>query len=327
MPSRLIRFLARRLLFAFLLVFIVSSGALLLARLAPGDVTSELAASGFGAETLQRERVRAGLDRSALDQYLDWLGRTMRLDFGRSLRYGRPVNDLVLERAANTLVLAVAALALAIGIGLPLGVLSGSRPTGWGGAIVRVVSVVALSLPPLATSLGFALLAARTGWFPVGGMQSPGFEGAGPAVRLGDLVWHALLPSAALALPIAAMVERLQAQSLSEMLREPFILAATARGVPERRVIWRHALRPSLKPVVATFGLVLGSLLSGSFIVEIVMAWPGLGRLMYEALVARDVYLVAGCAAAGALFLAVGTLVSDIILALTDPRMSTASGI
>jgi peptide/nickel transport system permease protein len=152
-------------------------------------------------------------------------------------------------------------------------------------------------------------------------MQSAGLETAGPLGTLADRLWHLALPAVALALPIAATIERLQARAIAETLAEPYVLAAMARGVPRGRLIWRHALRPALAPVAAVSGIVIGSLLGGSFAVEIVMAWPGLGRLMYDALVARDVYLVAGCAAAGAALLAAATFVSDLALATLDPRL------
>jgi peptide/nickel transport system permease protein len=134
------------------------------------------------------------------------------------------------------------------------------------------------------------------------------------------------LPSAALGLPLAAMLERLQAQAMTEVIGEPFVLATLARGVPRFRVVWRDALKASLRPVASVYGLIIGTLLSGSFAVEVISAWPGLGTLMLGALRTRDVYLVAGCAGAGALFLAMGTLVSDVALAVVDPRASeTAS--
>jgi len=146
--------------------------------------------------------------------------------------------------------------------------------------------------------------------------------GASPGATLStvDLLWHLVVPATALALPIAAMFERVQSQSMADVIGQPYVLAALARGVPRSRVVWRDALRPALRPVAAVYGLVVGALFSGSFAVEVVTAWPGLGRLMLEALRARDLYLVAGCAAAGSVFLALGTLVSDMALAAIDPR-------
>jgi peptide/nickel transport system permease protein len=317
----MVSYLARRLAFALILVLVVSSGALLLARLAPGDITSEGASTGVSRQARAAERARLGLDRPPGEQYLEWLGRVARFDFGTSLMYGRPVADLVGERARNTALLAAVALALATAVGLPLGVLAGSaRRPPWA-ALVRAASLAALSLPSLVTSLLLVFVAARTGWFPIGGMTSASAAVSGWGAWLGDLARHLVVPSTALALPIAAVLERLQAQAMAETLGEPFVHAAAARGTSRRRLIWRAALRPALRPVVAVYGVILGSLLSGSFVVEIVTSWPGLGRLMYDGLRARDLYLVAGCAAAGGAFLAAGGLLSDIVLMFVDPRL------
>ncbi len=321
MLRALLPYLARRLLFAGVLVFLVSSGAFLLTRLAPGDFTSELVGPGVSAETIARERARLGLDRPFFIQYTDWLSGVVRFDLGTSFRYGRPVGDLVGERAANSAVLAVVALLLATLVGIPLGVVAGSRRNGVVVAAIRSGSVIALSLPPLLTSLLFVLLAARTGWFPIGGMTSLDASALGRFEAMGDLAWHLALPALALALPLAATLERLQAQAMAEALAEPYILSALGRGVPRLGLVWRHALRVAVRPVIAVYGIIIGSLLSGSFAVEIVSSWPGLGQLMYDALVSRDIYLVAGCAAAGSLFLAAGTLLSDVALAVADPRI------
>jgi peptide/nickel transport system permease protein len=319
--SPVARFLGRRLVFAVLLVVIVSSASMLLAHLAPGDYSDQLRRPGISADTVARERARLGLDQPLSRQYLAWLGRLARFDLGTSFRYARPVTELVWERAANTALLAAVALLLATGVGLPLGVVSGSRRAGPLPAAIRGVSVVGLSLPPLLTSILLALLAARTGWFPIGGMTGLGAAELGMVGRLADLGWHLMLPAVALALPIAATLERVLARSMTETLDQPFILAAVARGISRRRIVWRHALRVAIRPVAAIYGIIVGSLLSGSFAVEFVTSWPGLGQLMYEALISRDVHLVAGCAAIGSLFLACGNLLSDVGLVAADPRL------
>jgi peptide/nickel transport system permease protein len=317
----MLRYLARRFAFSLLLVAVVSSAALLLTLAAPGDITSEQVGTGATAQSMAAERARLGLDRSPLEQYGAWLRRAARLDFGTSLMYGRPVAGLVAERARNTLLLAVAALAVALLAGVPLGVVSGSRRGIVPGAI-RAVSIAAVSMPTLVSSLLLVCVAARTGWLPTGGMTSAGAaEARGWLEAAADLARHMILPTLAIALPLAATIERLQSQATAETLGERFVTAAAARGVPPRRILWRHVLKPSLRPVAAIFGLIFGSLLSGSFVVEIVTSWPGLGRLMYDALRSRDMYLVAGCAAAGGVFLALGALMSDAALALVDPRL------
>jgi peptide/nickel transport system permease protein len=205
-------------------------------------------------------------------------------------------------------------------VGIPLGVFTGSRRRGALVSLARGVSLTLLSVPPLITSLVLLMIAARTGWFPTGGLGAAP-EGSGPAAAAIVTLRYLFLPSLALALPIAASLERLQSRSMEEALAEPCMLAALERGVPRARVVWRHALRLSLKPVLAIYGITIGSVLSGSFAVEIVMQWPGLGNLMWEALRARDIYLIAGCAAAGSVFLAGGVLFSDLVLAAVDPRL------
>ena len=245
----------------------------------------------------------------------------MRLDFGRSLLYQRPVNSLLGERALNTAVLATFALVLATLIGLPLGVYSGSRSRGIGRSVVRVLSIVALSVPPLIGSLALVFLAARTGWLPVGGMTSAAGVDLSWSHWLADLATHLPIPAFALALPLAATLERLQSEAIERATSEPFVAASRARGLTRAQSIVRHAWPVALRPVLGLYGVIVGSLFSGSFVVEVVTSWPGLGRLMYEALKARDLYLVAGCAASGAVFLAAGSLLADALLAYTDPRV------
>ena len=312
-------YFARRLLFAVFLVMAVSSASLVLARLAPGDYVTDSLGIQASRETIERARERYGLNKSIGEQYRDWMTGAVRLDFGRSMQYDRPVRELIPERAGNTAILALTALLLATLIGVPLGVVTGSRTGGVVPGAIRALSLVLLSMPPLLTSLFLVFVAARTGWLPIDGMRSASVPESGAAL---DLLRHLLVPSVAIGLPLAAMLERLQSQAMSEVIGEPFVLATFARGVPRSRVVWRDALKAALRPVAAVYGLMVGTLLSGSFVVEVITAWPGLGKLMLDALRARDVYLVAGCAGAGAAFLAVGTLLSDVALALIDPRVS-----
>ena len=313
------RFLARRLLFAAVLIVITSSSALLLARLAPGDMTSQLGPFATPVE-VEKTRTRFDLDRSPVSQWLLWAGRALRFDFGESFLYNRPVAPLVVRAAANTALLGVVSLVTATLVGLSLGVFTGAR-SGPLPMLVRSVSLVCVSLPPLVTSLALVFLAARTGWLPAGGMVSSTASDPTWSAWMIDVLWHLPLPVLALSLPMAATFERLQSQSMADAVHQPFVLAAIARGVPANRVLLRHAWPSSLRPICGVYGLAIGALLSGSFIVEFVTAWPGLGRLTYEALRARDIYLVAACAATGAAFLALGTMTGDLLLAAADPRV------
>ena len=313
-------YLLRRVAFALFLIVAVSSASLILARLAPGDYADVVYGTNATPEQRAAYRHEHGLDKSIGAQYVDWIAHAVRLDFGTSLMYGQPVRDLIPQRAANTAILAVTALVFATVVGLALGVVTGSGRGGVVANVIRSVSLVLLSMPPLLTSLFLVFVAARTGWLPIAGMHSARIESGGAASAL-DLVKHLIVPAAAIGLPLAAMFERLQSQAMREVVSRPFVIATLARGVPWTRVIWRDALKVALGPVASVYGLVVGTLLSGSFAVEIITAWPGLGRLMLDALSSRDVFLVAGCAGAGATFLAIGTLCSDLALAWVDPRV------
>ncbi|HYJ93748.1 MAG TPA: ABC transporter permease [Vicinamibacterales bacterium] len=317
------RLLARRLLFAGVLIALTSSSALFLARLAPGDMTSQLGPFASPVD-IENTRIRFNLDRSPVSQWGLWVSRAMRLDFGESFLYNRPVAPLVVRAAGNTALLGVVSLLLATLAGLSLGVFTGAR-SGTLPMLVRSVSLVCVSLPPLVTSLALVFLAARTGWLPAGGMVSSTASDQTWSVWMLDVLRHLPLPVLALALPMAATFERLQSQSMADAVHQPFVLAAIARGVPATRALLRHAWPSSLRPICGVYGLAIGALLSGSFIVEFVTAWPGLGRLTFEALRARDVYLVAACAASGAAFLALGTMTGDLLLAAADPRVRQES--
>jgi peptide/nickel transport system permease protein len=315
------RYLLKRLGFALLLVFLVSSAALLLTKIAPGDFASVYCVN-LSAEECEDLRHKLGLDRSVAEQYLSWLVGAIRFDFGPSLLYSRPVINMIRERALNTAILAIVSLLAATLIGIPLGIFSGTS-RGLARSIIRALSILGTSIPPLIGSLALVFLAARTGWLPVGGMTSNAGIDPSWSAWFVDVAHHIAIPALALAIPLASMLERLQSEAIETAAQEPFVAASRARGVDRARAILRHAWPASLRPVLGFYGIMIGTAFSGSFIVEVVTSWPGLGRLMYEALRARDIFLVAGCAATGAFFLAAGTLLADILLAVTDPRVSS----
>jgi ABC-type dipeptide/oligopeptide/nickel transport system permease component len=284
----------------------------LLARLAPGDHLSEFELT---PAQIAAERHRLGLDAPLHVQYVAWLRRFARFDLGESTRYpGRRVRDLIAERIGNTLLLGGAALVIATALGIPLGVVSGRGGRDPLALATGGLSVILLALPPVVLSLGLLFLASKTGWFPVGGLPPTG----GVSVTLQSLA----LPVLALGLPSAATLERLQSRAMADALRHPSIQAARARGIPSTRLVWSHALRLSLTPVLAVYGVIAATLISGSFAVEYVMTWPGLGRLLYDGLIARDANVVAGCAATGAAVLAIGIFFADVALAAVDPRVA-----
>ena len=227
----MINFALRRLAGGLVFVALVAASAFVLTHFAPGDATSDLSAIGASADVIGAERARLGLDQPLPQQILRWGRGVLTGNLGVSSQFRQPVGDLLLERAGETALLAAAALLVATLIGIPLGVISGATPRHWIARITGPVSLVLLSCPPLVLSLLLLFLAARTGWLPV----EPG--------RLA-------LPLLALALPLAASLERLQSQAVRDVVAAPDLVAAAARGVPRSRLIWVHAARQSLRPVL-----------------------------------------------------------------------------
>jgi peptide/nickel transport system permease protein len=299
-------FVLRRLLGAIAFVVVVSSSALILIRLAPGDATTEMKMRVADSRVIAEEQARLGLDRPAWVQLGSWLSGLVRFDLGTSSRFGRPVAGLVAERVGNTAILAALALVIATLAGIPLGVITGTRARAGAGAIA-FASILLVACPPILFSL--ALL-----YFSV-------VSGGWLSIAPGSLA----LPLLALALPMAAVVERLQSRATAETAGLPSLVAAAARGVPPARLVWVHALRPSLQSVLGVYGIIIAALFSGSVAVEAITSWPGLGLLLLDALRSRDVFLVAGCAMAGALLVALGNLMADVLRALVDPRVREAA--
>ena len=302
----LARFTLRRLTLAMVFVLAVSMSAFVLVRLAPGDATSEMVFSGATQDAIAAARHRLGLDQPVASQLAGWVGGLARLDLGESSRYGQPVAGLVAASMAKTALLAGVALIVAVLLGLPLGVVTGTRPRSILSGAVTVVSLLLVCCPPIIGTLALLFFAASTGWLSI----APG---------------ALALPTIALALPLAAMLERLQSQAIAEAYHSPGIAAAAARGVPHARLVWVHAGRQSLRSVLGVAGIAIATLFSGSIAVETITSWPGLGGLTLEALVHRDVYLVAGCALAGAALLAAANLIVDMLRVAADPAAGHAS--
>lgn len=294
-------FLARRLIAALVFVFVASTAAWMVARLAPGDETTADFIAGVDAESIAAKRDRLGLNDPLAVQLGRWVSGVIRFDLGESSSFQRPVSALVFERGLNTARLAATAVLLATLIGVPLGIVTGAWPRHWVSRLIAPLSLALVACPPLVAALLLMFFAVSTGLLSI----APG---------------AIVLPAIALGLPVAAILERLQSQATAETLRAPDLVAAAARGIPPSRLVWRHAARQSLRPVLGVYGIVLGSLFSGSLAVELVTSWPGLGRLLYDAVLQSDVTLVAGCVVAGAVCLAAGNLLSDLLRVVVDPR-------
>jgi len=314
--------LARRALHALLLLIGVSLLSFLLLELAPGDYFSEMRLDPRVSEATVRElRARYGLDRPLPERYLRWLASIARGEMGYSFAYGQPVGPLLWPRVRNTLLLTGTSTALAWMLALPLGAWWATRRRGPADAGLAGLTALLLALPDLVLVLGLLLLAVRTGWLPAGGMVSLGHEQMPWGARMRDVALHLVVPVTALVMGTAPMLVRYVRAGLADALDAPFVTAARAHGLPERRVVFWHALPAAANPLISLFGLSLAGLLSTSLLVEVVVSWPGLGPLLLEAILARDFYLVLGPVLASTLLLAGGNLLADALLLAVDPRI------
>ena len=314
--------LARRAAHGFLLVVGVSVLSFVLVELAPGDYFAEMRLDPRISEaTVRALRARYGLDRPLPERYLRWVASLARGELGYSFAYGQPVGPLLWPRVRNTLLLTGTATGLAWMLAVPLGAWWATRRRGVADASLAGLTAILLALPDLVLALGLLLLAVRTGWFPAGGMTSLGHEQMPAGERLRDVAAHLVLPVTALVLGILPVLVRYVRASVADALAAPFVRAARAHGIPERRVLFRHALPAAANPLISLFGLSLAGLLSTSLLVEVVMSWPGLGPLMLEAILSRDFYLVLGPVLASTLLLVGGNLLADALLLAADPRI------
>lgn len=295
----------------------------LVISLAPGDYLTEMSQNPqVTKETIESLRVKFGLDQPWYFQYGKWLWNAAHFDFGYSFANQVPVFSLIRVRMLNTLILALSAALFAWGLSIPLGVISAVRQNTWVDKSASFVAFIGLSIPEVFFALLMVLFAAKTGWFPVGGMKSIDFEYLSYAGQIVDLLHHLILPTIVLgSISMAGRMRQMRANLLDTLMQD-YVQTARAKGLSERIVIYKHALRNAINPLITLFGFTLARLLSGAFLVEIVMSWPGLGRLTLDALFNRDLYLVMGSLLMASVMLILGNLAADILLAVSDPRIS-----
>ncbi len=291
--------------------------------LAPGDFLTAMSQNPqITAETIAELRTKFGLDQPWYIQYVKWLWSVLHLDFGYSFANQVPVFTLIGQRMMNTFILALSAALFAWAISIPLGIISAVRQNSVVDRTASFVAFIGLSIPQVFFALIMVYFAAKTGWFPVGGMKSIDFEYMSVGAQILDLIHHLILPTIVLgSISMAGRMRQMRANLLDTLLQD-YVQTARAKGLSERIVIYKHALRNAINPLITLFGFTLANLLSGAFLVEVVMSWPGLGRLTLDALFARDLYLVMGSLIMASVMLILGNLTADILLAVSDPRIS-----
>jgi ABC-type dipeptide/oligopeptide/nickel transport system permease component len=303
----MIRFLIRRLLLTIPVLLGVATLVFALIHLVPGDPAVSMLGEGATTEEVNALRTKLGLDRPLLEQYVTFLSGLARGDFGMSFRFGTPVGREIAARIPNTALLALAAMAAALTIALPLGILAAVFRGTFVDHAAMTLALVGVSMPNFWLGPLVAILfAVKLGWLPVSGTGSPA---------------HLVLPALTLGAALAAVLARMTRASLLEELRELYVVAGRARGLSRARVVLRHAFRNSLIPIVTIIGLQLGAVLTGTIITETIFAWPGLGRLLVQAIGFRDYPLIQGCILFIAVTYVAMNLITDIAYGGLDPRI------
>ncbi len=318
----MVSFILKRLLHLIPILLGVSLLTFLLMSLTPGDYYTALAQNPqISPETLAKLRAEQHLDQKWFVQYGYWLANAAQGNLGYSVAYKTSVTQLILGRLWNTFVLSFCALLVAWCVAVPLGVWAAIHKDSWVDRGCSLIAFVGLSVPDVLLALLALMFAARTGILPVGGMQSSLADQMTLWEQFVDRLRHLILPALVLAVGDFTGIMRQMRSSLLETLRAEFATTARAKGVAEGWVIYKHVLRNAINPLLTIFGYSLAGLLSGAFIVENIMAWPGLGRLTMEALSAKDFPLVVASVVMAAGLLVAGNFVADLLLAWSDPRI------
>jgi peptide/nickel transport system permease protein len=303
----MLRYLSLRVLYTLPVIWLVVSLVFLFIHLVPGDPIVQMLGEGAPAADIEAARHTYGLDVPLAQQYFHYWRRVLAGDLGLSLRFNQPVSGLIAERYPYTLELTLAALAVAILLAIPAGVRSARRRNRWDDRTLSVVSLFGLSFPNFALGpILILIFAIRLGWLPVSGSGS----------------WaHVVLPAVTLGGSLAAILTRMVRTSMLEQLGQDYIRTARAKGLTEGAVVYRHALRNAMIPVITVVGLQFGALLAGTIVTETIFSWPGIGRLTIQAIGNRDYYLVQGCILAiGLTYVAVNFL-TDLLYSVANPRI------
>ena len=294
-------------------------------HLAPGDVADSISQSMGGAdeEVLNEIRATYGLDRPFIVQLGSYIGKVIRFDLGYSFFYTQPVSQLIFQRLPATLLLVLTAQFVALIVGVFLGVYSAQRPNGLSSHFVSFFALFGYSAPVFWSGLllliGFSL---HIQWFPVAGMRDVTIEGNFLEEAI-DIIRHMVLPVITLASIFLALYSRLSRATMMEVLGSDYIRTAKSKGLTDREIIYKHALKNSLSPVITLAGLQFSAVVSGAILVESVFSWPGLGTLAFESIIARDTPTILGILFFSALVVIVGNLLTDLALRLVDPRVRT----
>ncbi|RKQ63423.1 peptide/nickel transport system permease protein [Thermovibrio guaymasensis] len=291
-------------------------------KLAPGNYFTQLELNpSISKETIEELKKLYGLDQNLFLQYFKWLLNALQFNLGYSFAYHKPVLDLIKERLVNTLELTVTSFILSWLVAVPLGIVAGVYRGKLLDRLITLFSFFGISLPNFFLAFIFMYFAAKTGLFPIGGVVSQNYDSLPWWGKVLDRLWHMALPLSVLVIGSIAGLLRLVRSTIIDELNKDYVKVAIAKGLPYRVVVMKHAFRNALNPFLTLIGFDIAGLLSGAALVEIITAWPGMGRLMFEAVMSQDLFLVMGSLYIGGIMLVLGNLIADILIAINDPRI------
>jgi len=312
-------YILKRLISAIPVLFGISIIVFVIMAMIPGDPATAILGSYATPENVEKLNRDLGLDKPMVQRYFIWLGNMLQGDFGRSFSLNRPVLDEVLDRFGATLILAGTAFVLCSILGIAAGVVSAARQYGWADKAITFAVLLGISIPSFFLGMMMILIfAVKLRWFPVSGMW--------PIYGTRDLpalISHLTLPALALAVVATGVIARLSRSAMLEVLRQDFIRTARAKGVHERSVIWRHALRAAMVSIIPVLGVQAGFVLSGAVYIEMVFQWPGVGRMLVDAILKRDILLVQGGVVFVAACYVLFNIAVDVAQSMLDPRIKT----
>lgn len=325
----MLRYILRRLLQMIPKLVLISVIVFGISKMAPGDyVTNKLLNNPtVPREAIERERARLGLDQPVLVQYARWAGNFVTGDLGESYEYREKVSTLIWQRLQATLMLGITAFLFTWLIALPLGIWMAVRQYSWFEKITSSITFFFLGVPDFFLALLLLMVAALLNTsshqvvMPIGGMTSVEFSSMAWWQQILDYAWHLIIPVLAVAIGSIAILQRRMRGNLLDVLGEEYVRTARAKGLPERTVIYKHAVRNALNPMITLLGFEFAALLSGFAIIENIVSWPGLGQMMLDALLKQDVNLAMAGVMTGAIMLLLGNLLADVLLAMSDPRI------
>ncbi|WP_456456560.1 ABC transporter permease [Thermovibrio sp.] len=318
----MLKYVLKRLLQMVPLLIGMTFISFLIIKLAPGDYFSQLELNpSISKETIEELKKLYGLDQNLLVQYFKWLINALQFKLGYSFAYHKPVISLIKERLLNTLELTLTSFILSWLIAVPLGIVAGVYRGKLLDRLITLFSLFGISVPNFFLAFIFMYFAAKTGLFPIGGVVSQNYQSLSLVGKILDRLWHMAVPLSVLVIGSIAGLLRLVRSVIIDELQKEYVKVAIAKGLPYKKVVLKHAFRNALNPFLTLIGFDIAGLLSGAALVEIITAWPGMGRLMFEAVMSQDIFVVMASLYIGGIMLILGNLIADLLIALNDPRV------